>query len=235
MKPGKMTRNLSILLASILLFAFFTLPVSAESIGELAVPVKMRETVSGSEPSSSRYYTFTLKKTSRVYVKVTVEYSYSKVSVFNSNNKYYVYGSDFDYKENINTGRYSATVKRTLPKGKYYIELYGPMRFSLYVNAEPSISLARGNITSLKSPSAGRVNIKVSKTKNAIGWRIQYSTDYSFKKNVKNLYYGGVTKTITGLKRGKRYYFRVAPYTVYLDGSKIYGLTSLPRSVYVKK
>ena len=235
MKPGKMNRNLAILLATILLFAFLALPVSAESVGELAMPVKMRETVSGSEPSGSRYYTFSLKKTSRVYVKVTVEDNFGSVEVFNSKNKYYVYGSDFDYKENINTGRYSATVIRTLPKGKYYIELYHPDRYSLYVNAEPSISLARGNITSLKSPSARRVNIRVSKTKNAIGWRIQYSTDYRFKKNVKTLYYGWVTKTITGFKGGKRYYFRVAPYTVYSDGSKIYGLTSLPKSVYVKK
>lgn len=146
-----------------------------------------------------------------------------------------MYGNDFDYKENINTGRYSASVIRTLPKGKYYIELSNIGRYSLNVNAEPSITLGRGNITSLKSPGVGRAYIKYSKTNNAIGWRIQYSTDYTFKKNVKTIYYGWVTKTITGLQKGKRYYFRVAPYTVYSDGSKIYGLTSLPKSVYVKK
>ena len=52
MKTRKRTRVLTVLLASVLLLASLSLPVSAEAIADLAIPVKMRETVSG----SSDYY-----------------------------------------------------------------------------------------------------------------------------------------------------------------------------------
>lgn len=79
------------------------------------------------------------------------------------------------------------------------------------------------------------MTVKCASAKNAIGYRIQYSTDYKFKKGVKTVYSAGTTRTIKGLKKGKQYYVKVCPYTVYDDGTKVYGQNSYVKTVVVKK
>ena len=101
--------------------------------------------------------------------------------------------------------------------------------------AEKQIKLPKGTLKSLKSAKKGHMTVKCASAKNAIGYRIQYSTDYKFKKGVKTVYSATTTKTIKGLKKGKRYYVKVCPYTVYDDGTRVFGQNSYVKTVVVKK
>lgn len=79
------------------------------------------------------------------------------------------------------------------------------------------------------------MTVKCKSTTNAIGYRIQYSQDYKFKKGVKTAYSPTTTYTIKKLAKGKRYYVKVCPYTVYDDGTYVFGRNSYVKQVFVKK
>ena len=64
---------------------------------------------------------------------------------------------------------------------------------------------------------------------------IQYSTNYKFKKGVKTVYSPTTTYTIKKLAKGKRYYVKVCPYTVYNDGTYVFGQNSYVKQVFIKK
>ena len=66
-------------------------------------------------------------------------------------------------------------------------------------------------------------------------YRIQYSTDYRFRKGVKTIYSPTRTKTLTKLAKGKRYYVKVCPFTVYDDGEYVFGMNSYVKAIYVRK
>ena len=107
--------------------------------------------------------------------------------------------------------------------------------FNFKITAESLITFPRGSFTSLKSNKSGQVTVGCKAVSNAIGYRIQYSTDYRFRKGVKTVYSPTRVKTLTKLTKGKRYYVRVCPYTVYDDGEHAFGANSYVKSVYVKK
>lgn len=102
------------------------------------------------------------------------------------------------------------------------------------MQAENPITLSKGVITSLKSKKSGQMTVSCQSVKNAIGYRIQYSTDYRFKKGVKTVYSPTRIKTLTKLGKKKRYYVKVTPYTVYSDGVYAWGGTSYVKSAVVK-
>ena len=145
------------------------------------------------------------------------------------------------YKENTVTGKGTARVAKTLNAGIYYLEVYAydnvyhDMEYYFTIQAEPLITLSRGTITSLKSKKAGQITVSCKSASNAIGYRIQYSTDYRFRKGVKTVYSPSKVKTLTKLSKGKRYYVKVCPYTVYDDGEYAFGMNSYVKAVYVKK
>ncbi|MFQ7765051.1 MAG: hypothetical protein ACLRH0_11845 [Blautia wexlerae] len=69
--------------------------------------------------------------------------------------------------------------------------------------------MQKGNITSLKSNKSGQLIVSCKeRVIYAIGYRIQYSTDYRFRKGVKTIYSPVRIKTLTKLCKGKRYYVR---------------------------
>lgn len=93
-------------------------------------------------------------------------------------------------------------------------------------------ALTKANIVSVKSVSGKGVKITWNKVKTAKGYQIKYST----KKNMtdaKTATSGSLSKKITKLKSGKRYYFKVRAYKT-ADGSRIYGGWSSTKSVKVK-
>lgn len=93
-------------------------------------------------------------------------------------------------------------------------------------------ALTKANIVSVKSVSGKGVKITWNKVKTAKGYQIKYST----KKNMtdaKTATSGSLSKKITKLKSGKRYYFKVRAYKT-ADGSRIYGGWSSVKSVKVK-
>ena len=93
-------------------------------------------------------------------------------------------------------------------------------------------ALTKANIVSVKSVSGKGVKITWNKVKTAKGYQIKYSA----KKNMtdaKTATSGSLSKKITKLKSGKRYYFKVRAYKT-ADGSRIYGGWSSVKSVKVK-
>lgn len=62
--------------------------------------------------------------------------------------------------------------------------------------------------------------------KNAAGYQILYSTNKSFKKNVKKITSKSVTCTVKKLKHGKKYYFKARAYAKSSSGKTIYGAYS---------
>ena len=70
----------------------------------------------------------------------------------------------------------------------------------------------------------GKQSSKMSKYR-ITGYQIQLATDKNFKKNVKNVYVSGyskVSKKVTGLKGGKKYYVRVRTYkTLKVNGKNV--------------
>ena len=93
-------------------------------------------------------------------------------------------------------------------------------------------ALTKAKIVSVKSVSKKGVKITWNKVRTAKGYQIKYSA----KKNMtdaKTATSGSLSKKITKLKSGKRYYFKVRAYKT-ADGSRIYGGWSSTKSVKVK-
>ena len=95
---------------------------------------------------------------------------------------------------------------------------------------------AQQKITYIKSAKTKTAALKWKKNTGAAGYQIQYSTDPKMKKNVKTLNISNrntYTRTITGLQRKKRYYFRVRAYGKYKT-RKLYGTFSAVKNCIIK-
>ncbi len=93
-------------------------------------------------------------------------------------------------------------------------------------------ALTKAKIATVKSDSKRCVKITWNKVKTAKGYQIKYST----KKNMtgaKTVTSSALSKKITKLKSGKKYYFKVRAYKS-VDGSRVYGSWSSVKSVKVK-
>ncbi|RCH43702.1 fibronectin type III domain-containing protein [Blautia obeum] len=182
-------------------------------------------------------YKFALSKKSHVAFRINLygSIAYDYIELYNSAGKRVFYGANLSWNYNnvkdISTGR----VSRTLNTGTYYLKIDSERNYNFKITAEPLITLPRGTITSLKSNKPGQATVSCKAASNAIGYRIQYSTDYRFHKGVKTVYSPTRVKTLTKLTKGKRYYIKVCPYTVYDDGEHAFGVNSYVKSVYIKK
>ena len=237
-----MKRCISLFLTLIICVGMFcssVVPVYA-SMADDAMDYTMGETYRG-ENGGSKYYKFTLKERAHIYLKSTVTGNIygGRVDfyVYNASGKKFLDNDNMKFTQNVTTEIYTGRASRTLAAGTYYLEIdnrnYNEYYFTL--NADKSITLARGSITSLKSNKSGQLTVSCKSVPYAIGYRIQYSTDYRFRKGVKTIYSPVRIKTLMKLSKGKRYYVRVTPYTVYTDGEHAWGATSYVKSAVVKK
>lgn len=138
--------------------------------------------------------------------------------------------------KHVSTGKLNAMATE---QGYYALTAY--FRFtggktSLYDMSDTGdatpVALTKAKIVSVKSVSKKGVKITWNKVRTAKGYQIKYST----KKNMtvaKTVTSGALSKKITKLKSGKRYYFKVRAYKT-ADGSRIYGGWSSTKSVKVK-
>lgn len=138
--------------------------------------------------------------------------------------------------KHVSTGKLNAMATE---QGYYALTAY--FRFtggktSLYDMSDTGTAapaaLAKAKLVSVKSVSKKTVKITWNKVKTAKGYQIKYSA----KKNMtdaKTATSGSLSKKITKLKSGKRYYFKVRAYKT-ADGSRIYGEWSSTKSVKVK-
>ena len=212
-------------------------PVYA-SMADEAIDYTMGETYRG-KGDRSNYYSFTLNKKSYISLNVSSFEGSPNFYIYNTNGKKFLIPENVSYQENVTTGEWKGTASRTFMPGTYYLEVYGNYNSSTayYFNLkqESPIKLSRGKITSLKSKKRGQATVSCQSVPNAIGYKIQYSTDYRFRKGVKTIYSPTRTRTLKNLKKGKRYYVKVIPYTVYSNGDYVWGGTSYVKSVAVKR
>lgn len=235
----KINKNLLLMfLCVIVILGFRSSTVQAAMVDE-AEDYELGENFSGSTYGwENRYYKFQITEKSHVTMYTSVDQDpvyYHRINIYNATGRIVLKSNDLVYNKNATTGIYKASQYRILPKGTYYLYIEGSAKYTFRIEAEKQIKLPKGTLKSLKSAKKGHMTVKCASAKNAIGYRIQYSTDYKFKKGVKTVYSATTTKTIKGLKKGKRYYVKVCPYTVYDDGTRVFGQNSYVKTVVVKK
>lgn len=120
-------------------------------------------------------------------------------------------------------------------KYTYTVRAYAGSVKSSYEKGEEIYRLTRGSITSKKSSAKKKLTVKWKKNAKASGYQVQYSTSSSFTKKTTKTVSGASTlsKTISGLKSGKKYYVRVRSYKK-VKGEKYYSAWSTVSSVTVK-
>lgn len=132
--------------------------------------------------------------------------------------------------------------------GKIKLKSYGQTQITIKADAKGTCPAAskkitltvkpvKNQITSLKSRKAKTFEVKWEKDKKASGYIIEYSTDKKFKKNVKKNVVSKnktVSKKITKLKPGKKYYVRVCTYKN-SHGKRVKGNYSKVRAVKIRK
>lgn len=90
---------------------------------------------------------------------------------------------------------------------------------------------AKAKIQSAKKKGKAKCTIRLKKQKNAAGFQIVYSTDKSFKKNVKKVKTKSASCTIKKLKSGQRYYIKARAYVKSGSGKTSYGSFSSVKKV----
>ena len=103
-------------------------------------------------------------------------------------------------------------------------------------NAFVACRIARPKITSLKNNKSKKALVKWKKNAKANGYEIQYSLKKSFKNTKKKgiTKKATVSKTLSGLKKGKTYYVRIRTYKK-VNGVKQYSAWSKVKKVKIKK
>jgi hypothetical protein len=122
-------------------------------------------------------------------------------------------------------------------KYTYTVRAYRGSTLSGYSTAGISCyRLTRPTISSLKNSASKKMTVKWGKNSKATGYQIQYSTSSSFSsyKTVTVSKNSTVSKTISSLTKGKKYYVRVRSY-VTVNKTKYYSSWSSTRNVKISK
>ncbi|HCT92069.1 MAG TPA: hypothetical protein DF613_11940 [Lachnospiraceae bacterium] len=86
------------------------------------------------------------------------------------------------------------------------------------------VRLTKPAIKNMSRAGAGKVRVNIAKKiAGATGYEIQYAKDARFTKSVKAKKTTAISKTITGLKTGTRYYVRARAYTKVSSGKYVYS------------
>lgn len=92
----------------------------------------------------------------------------------------------------------------------------------------------KAKISSVKSKAPGKITVNIKKEKTASGYQIRYSSKPSMSGS-KKMKTNSTEKTVTGLKKGKKYYLQVRMYQKESVSGKIsYGAWSKTSQVTVK-
>ena len=124
-------------------------------------------------------------------------------------------------------------------KVRSYTKENGEKYYGEWVTIAGTTKPASTNFTSLKSAKSKTFIAKWDKLTNVTGYQIQYSTNSNFSsaKTVKITKNTTNSKTVSGLKSGKKYYVRIRTYkTVKLNGKSttVYSNWSKAKTIKIK-
>ncbi|MCD7843694.1 MAG: DUF4886 domain-containing protein, partial [Clostridiales bacterium] len=121
-------------------------------------------------------------------------------------------------------------------KVKAYKTVSGTTYKSAASSAKSTYRLTSPTISSMTNSASKKMTVKWDKNSKATGYQIQYSTssDFSSYKTVTISSYKTVSKTISSLTKGKKYYVRVRAYKT-VSGTKYYSAWSSKKSVKISK
>ena len=189
-----------------------------------------------------RYFRFALQEKSHVTLYLNCAGKGCTGAIYNELGKEVLRKGDLVFETNFFTGWSSAQLSRTLPPGVYCLGIWNEgkwkwqnYQFSFRVQAQKQLRLEKGVLDSLDSAAAGQLTVNCEAAENAIGYRIEYSMDERLKEGVKIVHSPTAEKIIKGLRKGKRYYVKVCPYTIYDDGTYVYGENSFVKAAVTKK
>jgi len=117
-----------------------------------------------------------------------------------------------------------------------YKTVSGTTYYGAYSSAKGLYRLAKTSISSAKATASKKVTIQWKKNAAATGYQLQYSTSSSFSSGVKTVKITSAStlkKVVSGLTKGKTYYFRVRSYKT-VSGKTYYSSWSVKKSVKAK-
>ena len=183
-------------------------------------------------------YGGTVKKT------FAIKYNFTKASVSSISDKVYAGKAikpsvtvKYSGKTLKNGTDYTVSYKNNTNTGKATVTITGKGSYSGKKTVTFKIKPKTASISKATTPKAGQLKVEWKKDSQASGYQIFYATDSKFTKNkgtatiTKN---STLSKTVSSLKKGTRYYVKVRSYKT-IDGKKVYGAYSKALSVTVKK
>lgn len=97
------------------------------------------------------------------------------------------------------------------------------------------VTVAKASLKTVANVSKQSMKVTINKVSGAKGYKIMYSTDKNFKKNVKTVLTKKTTATIQNLTKGKTYYVKVCAYKTDSKNSKVYGSYSKVKKIKISK
>lgn len=150
-----------------------------------------------------------------------VGYTTKKVTLKNPVRKNYTFGGWYL------DSKFKNKVTSISPTSKKEITVYAKWN---------KVSVKKASVKKAVNNSTKKIKVTIKKVAGAKGYRLQYSTDKKFKKNVKTVKPTTKTSlTLSKLKKGKTYYVRVCAYRLDSGNNKIFGKYGSYKKVKVKK
>ena len=241
MRENLLKKGVAIVLIGLIVstvFAFKPITVHATMADEAQMYELGEEYRGRTVSNKAEYYKFSVSEKCRLNIVFShLEGDNATIELYDATGNIVVYSNDVIRTTDPITEEVTAEVARFVNAGTYYLSLYryqGGFSFAFTIQTEDKIKLSKGAISSLKSSATKKAIVTCKSDSNAIGYRIKYSTDPTFKSKVKTVYSPDETYTATGLTSKKTYYFKISPYNVYDDGTYVYGKTSAIKKVKVK-
>ncbi|MGN0704192.1 MAG: hypothetical protein ACI4LD_06495, partial [Lentihominibacter sp.] len=132
---------------------------------------------------------------------------------------------------------YTVSYKNNTNPGKATITITGKGNYTGTKTVTFKISPKKATVSALSSTSAGKLKVTWKKDTKASGYQVVIAKNKAFtsgKKTATVTSYKTVSKTFTGLTKGKTYYVKVRAYKT-IDGAKVYGPYSSYKYKTVKK
>lgn len=106
---------------------------------------------------------------------------------------------------------------------------------TVYAKWSKNIKLTSPTVSYVKSIDSKKLKLQLKKKiTGAKGYELVVATNKSFSANKKTYKFTGLSKIVTGLKKGKTYYIKVRTYATRSDGVKTYSSYSKVQKIKIK-